>query len=89
MGISNERYAHARLEAALGLVVGLTVSNMWGVIVNVTFAVDGNFDAGRIHQGPASGSSYLHPASSVLARCCGEPMPQLLPLNLYDGVSPH
>jgi hypothetical protein len=34
---------------------------------DVTFAIDGDFDAGRRRRGRASGSSYLYPASSVLA----------------------
>jgi hypothetical protein len=57
---------------------------MWEVSVNVTFAIDGDFDAGRGCRVRASGSLYLYPASSMLARCVREPMqclgvPQLCP----------
>ena len=39
--------SHARLEAALGLVIGLTRFQHVGSIMNVTFAIDGDFVAGR------------------------------------------
>ena len=52
---------------------------------NVTFAIDGDFDAGRRR---ASGSSYLYPASSVLARCVETRSAPAFALNLHDGVSP-
>jgi hypothetical protein len=41
-----KRYTRARLEAALGLVVKSYRFPRTGSFMNVTFAIDGDFDAG-------------------------------------------
>lgn len=50
-GISNETYTHPRLAAALGLCRWSYRFQPVGSIVNVTFAIDSDFDAGRRRQG--------------------------------------
>lgn len=69
----------------------LTVFHMWEVSVNVTLAIDGDFDAGRGCRVRASGSLIsilLHPCWPAVCgnRCNASECPSFA-LNLHNGIS--